>query len=74
MCEYYEVLHVWHSPSPGVSTIAWRPRGKYDYISHVCGKRFPRNGLHLRYVTAIFPVTVIQLDNLGYGFALVRKF
>ena len=59
VCEYYEVLHGWHSTHPGANTA----RGlctSFSYINHVCGKVSCATDYTPRYViSALLSVTVI---------------
>src|SRR3954469_6860850 len=61
VCEYYEVLHVWHYTHPG----AQHRQGAVKFVRlHQARlrERFPRNGLHPEVCySALLSVTVIRL-------------
>src|ERR1044072_7397459 len=73
VCEYYEVLHVWHYTHPG----AQHSQGavKFDRLHQPrLRERFPRNGLHPEVCySALLSVTVIRLARSWVMGTLVRK-
>src|ERR1041385_9194013 len=73
VCEYYEVLHVWHYTHPG----AQHSQGavNLDRLHQPrLWERFPRNGLHPEVCySASLSVTALQLDRSGLRATLVRK-
>src|SRR3954468_20479050 len=73
VCEYYEVLHVWHYTHPG----AQHSQGDVNFVRlhQPCFlERFPHNGLHPEVCySALLSVTVIRVARSWVMGTLVRK-